>query len=38
MEEYIEEALKQGYIAPYNFPAASSFFFVAKRTEVYVPA
>jgi len=30
MEEYVEEALKQEYIHP---PAASSFFFVAKRME-----
>ncbi len=30
MEEYIEEALKQGYIVPSTSPAASSFFFVAK--------
>lgn len=27
MEEYIEEALKQGYIRPSTSPAASSFFF-----------
>ncbi len=31
MEEYIEEALKQRYIVPYTSPAASSFFFVAKK-------
>lgn len=31
MEEYIEEALKQGYIIPSTSPAASSFFFVAKK-------
>ncbi len=31
MEEYIEEALKQGYIVPSTSPAASSFFFVAKK-------
>ncbi len=31
MEEYIEEALKQGYIRPSTSPAASSFFFVAKK-------
>ncbi len=30
MEEYIEEALKQGCIVPSTSPAASSFFFVAK--------
>ncbi len=30
MEEYIEEALRQGYIRPSTSPAASSFFFVAK--------
>ncbi len=31
MEEYIEEALKQGYIISSTSPAASSFFFVAKK-------
>ncbi|KAK3506468.1 hypothetical protein QTP70_001152 [Hemibagrus guttatus] len=31
MEEYIKEALAQGYIHPSTSPAASSFFFVAKR-------
>lgn len=31
MVEYIEEALAQGYIRPSNSPAASSFFFVAKK-------
>lgn len=31
MEEYIQEALKQGYIHPSTSPAASSFFFVAKK-------
>ncbi|XP_016422334.1 RNA-directed DNA polymerase homolog [Sinocyclocheilus rhinocerous] len=31
MEEYIEEALKQGYIRPSTSPAASSFFFVTKK-------
>ncbi|KAK3512423.1 hypothetical protein QTP70_009845 [Hemibagrus guttatus] len=31
MEEYIEEALAQGYIHPSTSPAASSFFFVAKK-------
>ncbi len=31
MEEYIEEDLQQGYIPPSTFPAASSFFFVAKK-------
>ncbi len=31
MEEYIEEALKQGYIVSSISPAASSFFFVAKK-------
>ncbi len=31
MEEYIEEALQQGYIRPSTSPAASSFFFVAKK-------
>ncbi|KAL0172102.1 hypothetical protein M9458_032413, partial [Cirrhinus mrigala] len=31
MEEYIQEALSQGYICPSTSPAASSFFFVAKK-------
>ncbi len=31
MEEYIEEALQQGYIRPSTSPVASSFFFVAKK-------
>ncbi|KAK3507044.1 hypothetical protein QTP70_001909, partial [Hemibagrus guttatus] len=31
MEEYIKEALVQGYIRPSTSPAASSFFFVAKK-------
>ncbi len=31
MEEYIEEALQQGYIRPSTSPAASSLFFVAKK-------
>ncbi|KAK3508471.1 hypothetical protein QTP70_030247 [Hemibagrus guttatus] len=31
MEEYITEALAQGYIHPSTSPAASSFFFVAKK-------
>ncbi len=31
MEEYIEEALQQGYIRPSTSPAASSFFFVTKK-------
>ncbi len=31
MEEYIEEALHQGYIRPSTSPAASNFFFVAKK-------
>ncbi|KAK3508365.1 hypothetical protein QTP70_022939 [Hemibagrus guttatus] len=31
MEEYIEEALAQGYIRPSTSPAAPSFFFVAKK-------
>ncbi|KAK3510314.1 hypothetical protein QTP70_001363 [Hemibagrus guttatus] len=31
MEEYIAEALSQGYIRPSMSPAASSFFFVAKK-------
>lgn len=31
MEEYISGAIRQGYIPPSTFPAASSFFFVAKK-------
>ncbi|KAK3572866.1 hypothetical protein QTP86_009049, partial [Hemibagrus guttatus] len=31
MEEYIQEALSQGYIRPSTSPAASSYFFVAKK-------
>uniref|UniRef100_A0A8C1BTA6 Gypsy retrotransposon integrase-like protein 1 n=1 Tax=Cyprinus carpio carpio TaxID=630221 RepID=A0A8C1BTA6_CYPCA len=31
IEEYVEEALRQGYIVPSNSPAASSFFFVVKK-------
>ncbi|KAK3548257.1 hypothetical protein QTP70_005823 [Hemibagrus guttatus] len=31
MEEYINEALSKGYICPSTSPAASSFFFVAKK-------
>ncbi|KAK3569650.1 hypothetical protein QTP86_002648 [Hemibagrus guttatus] len=31
MEEYISEALQQGFIRPSTSPAASSFFFVAKK-------
>ncbi|KAL0154280.1 hypothetical protein M9458_050393 [Cirrhinus mrigala] len=31
MEEYIQEALSQGYIRPFTSPAASSFFFVVKK-------
>ncbi len=31
MEEYIKEALQQGFIRPSTSPAASSFFFVAKK-------
>ncbi len=31
IEEYIEEALQQGYVRPSTSPAASSFFFVAKK-------
>ncbi|KAL0188352.1 hypothetical protein M9458_015451, partial [Cirrhinus mrigala] len=31
MEEYIQEALQQGYIRPSTSPAASSFFFIAKK-------
>ncbi len=31
MEEYIKEALNQGFIHPSTSPAASSFFFVAKK-------
>ena len=31
MEDYVEEALQQGYIRPSTSPAASSFFFIKKK-------
>lgn len=31
MEQYVEEALKQGFIRPSTSPAASPFFFVEKK-------
>lgn len=31
MEEYIKDALQQGFIHPSTSPAASSFFFVVKK-------
>ena len=31
MEDYLEEALQQGYIRPSTSPAASSFFFIKKK-------
>lgn len=31
MEDYIQEALKQGFIQPSTSPATSSIFFVAKK-------
>jgi len=31
MEEYIQKALRQGFIRPSTSPAASSFFFVSKK-------
>ncbi|KAI5606732.1 hypothetical protein C0J50_7543 [Silurus asotus] len=31
MEEYVQQALRQGFIAPSTSPAASSFFFVGKK-------
>lgn len=31
MEEYIKEALHQGFICPSTSPAVSSFFFVSKK-------
>ncbi len=31
MEDYIREALNQGFICPSSSPAASSFFFVGKK-------
>ncbi|KAK3524756.1 hypothetical protein QTP86_002500 [Hemibagrus guttatus] len=37
MEEYIKEALNQGYIRPSTSPAASSFFFVAKKDRGLCP-
>lgn len=33
IEEYIEEALKQGYIHPYISPASAGFFFVEKKRD-----
>ncbi len=37
MEEYIEEALQQGNIRPSTSPAASSFYFVAKKDGDLLP-
>ncbi|KAL0154168.1 hypothetical protein M9458_050526, partial [Cirrhinus mrigala] len=37
MEEYIAEALSQGFIQPSTSPAASSFFFVCKKAESLCP-
>ncbi len=31
IKEYIQEALRQGFLHPSTFPAASSFFFVSKK-------
>lgn len=31
MEEYVQEALQQGYIYPSTSPASTSFFFVEKK-------
>ncbi|KAI5625501.1 hypothetical protein C0J50_15047 [Silurus asotus] len=31
MEEYVQQALRQGFIAPSTSPAASSFFFMGKK-------
>ncbi|XP_016122748.1 RNA-directed DNA polymerase homolog [Sinocyclocheilus grahami] len=31
MEEYVQEALQQGFIRPSTSPTASSFFFVGKK-------
>lgn len=31
MEEYIQEALQQGYIRPFTSPASTWFFFVEKK-------
>ncbi|KAI5085663.1 hypothetical protein C0J45_2345, partial [Silurus meridionalis] len=33
MEEYVQQAVRQGFIAPSTSPAASSFFFVGKKNE-----
>lgn len=33
MEEYIQEALQQGYVVPSTFPASVVFFFVEKKCE-----
>lgn len=37
MEEYIEEALQQGYICPYTSLATVGFFFVEKGGGVSDP-
>ncbi len=37
MQEYIEEALQQGNIRPSTSPAASSFYFVAKKDGDLLP-
>jgi len=37
MEDNIQEALSQGYIRPSTSPAASIFFFVAKKMEACGP-
>lgn len=37
MEEYIQEALQQGYIVPSTSPASASFFLLRRRTVVWDP-
>lgn len=34
-EDYVQEALQQGYIHPSTFPASAGFFFVKKEGKVY---
>lgn len=37
MKDYVDEALKLGYLRPSKSPAASSFFFVAKKDRGFRP-
>uniref|UniRef100_A0A668T2L8 DUF4939 domain-containing protein n=1 Tax=Oreochromis aureus TaxID=47969 RepID=A0A668T2L8_OREAU len=38
MEEYVAEALQQGFIRPSTSPAAAGFFFVKKKDGGFAPA